>query len=52
MSHGPNCIGFVCTCPKERELIECPSDCSGCYCHINPPCHHCTDGHGMEVEDV
>ena len=21
----------------------CGDDCSGCSCHINPPCHHCTE---------
>ena len=31
-------------CP-EREPCSCPLSCGGCACHINPPCHHCTD-HG------
>lgn len=27
----------------EEPERKCPPDCGGCSCHINPPCHHCTD---------
>lgn len=27
------------------EKIDCPMSCSGCSCHLNPPCSHCTEGH-------
>ncbi len=34
------------------DTIQCTPDCAGCSCHIRPPCGHCTEGHGMEAEQV
>lgn len=33
----------------EDELgrIPCPDGCGGCSCHSNPPCSHCSEGHGL-----
>ena len=36
-------------CPK--NIVECPDDCGGCSCFSMPPCSHCVDGHGMEIEN-
>jgi len=30
--------------PK-KEIVECPSNCGGCSCHISHPCSHCVEGH-------
>lgn len=30
---------------ETNPKTECPSDCGGCSCHINPPCSHCTGNH-------
>lgn len=38
------------TSPTEK--IECNASCGGCACHINPPCSHCEQGHGFEVEQI
>lgn len=35
----------------EYAVVECPAGCNGCSCHVNPPCSHCVEGHGLpEVE--
>lgn len=36
---------------SKLKVIDCPIDCSGCSCFQNPPCAHCTDGHGYIAEE-
>ena len=36
---------------KAGSLVECPSSCPGCSCHIASPCPHCTEGHGQIIEE-
>jgi hypothetical protein len=30
--------------------VEVQCDCSGCSCHVSPPCQHCEAGHNQTVE--
>jgi hypothetical protein len=29
-------------------MFDCPPDCGGCSCHINPPCTHCVEHAAIE----
>lgn len=33
------------------QVIDCPASCPGCTCFQDPPCSHCTDGHGFIAEE-
>lgn len=31
-------------CPQHEDNVrECPNECDGCACHVDPPCTHCIE---------